>query len=58
MDSINSWREEKQSAWLYRALAKAEPDSRIAALFVSLAEAAGAKPGEAGRRRAPGPPCG
>ena len=28
MDSINSWREEKQSAWLYRALAKAEPDSR------------------------------
>lgn len=40
MDSINSWREEKQSAWLYRALAKAEPDSRIAALFLSLADAA------------------
>jgi VIT1/CCC1 family predicted Fe2+/Mn2+ transporter len=40
MNAINSWREEKQSAWLYRALAKAEPDSRIAALFLSLAEAA------------------
>ena len=40
MDSINSWREEKQSAWLYRALAKAEPDVRIAALFLSLADAA------------------
>ncbi|MBW8369332.1 MAG: VIT1/CCC1 transporter family protein [Arenimonas sp.] len=40
MDAINSWREEKQSAWLYRALAKAEPDSRIATLFASLADAA------------------
>lgn len=40
MNAINSWREEKQSAWLYRALAKSEPDARIAALFVSLAEAA------------------
>ncbi len=40
MNAVNSWREEKQSAWLYRALAKAEPDSRIAALFVSLAQAA------------------
>lgn len=43
MNAINSWREEKQSAWLYRSLAKAEPDSRIAALFVSLAEAAEAQ---------------
>ncbi len=40
MNAINSWREEKQSAWLYRALAKSEPDARIAALFLSLAEAA------------------
>jgi VIT1/CCC1 family predicted Fe2+/Mn2+ transporter len=40
MDPGNSWREEKQSAWLYRALAAAEPDTRIAALFRALAEAA------------------
>ena len=26
MDPANSWSEEKQSAWLYRALAKAERD--------------------------------
>ena len=43
MDPLNSWREEKQSAWLYRALALAEKDSRIAALFGSLAEAADAQ---------------
>ncbi|MFY2762952.1 VIT1/CCC1 transporter family protein [Arenimonas sp. MALMAid1274] len=43
MDPINSWREEKQSAWLYRALAQAEPDARIAALFGQLAEAAEAQ---------------
>ena len=40
MDPGNSWREEKQSAWLYRALAAAEPDTRIAALFRTLADAA------------------
>ena len=40
MDPANSWSEEKQSAWLYRALAKAERDPRIAALFDSLADAA------------------
>ncbi len=40
MDPANSWREEKQSAWLYRALAKAEKDSRIAGLFGALADAA------------------
>jgi hypothetical protein len=27
-----SWREEKQSAWLYRELAACEPDPRIAGL--------------------------
>ena len=43
MDPINSWREEKQSAWLYRALSGAEADSRIAALFLSLAESAEAQ---------------
>lgn len=40
MDPANSWSEEKQSAWLYRALAEAERDSRIADLFRSLADAA------------------
>ena len=40
MDPINSWTEEKQSAWLYRALAEAERDTRIAALFRTLADAA------------------
>lgn len=40
MDPANSWSEEKQSAWLYRSLAKAERDPRIAALFGSLADAA------------------
>jgi VIT1/CCC1 family predicted Fe2+/Mn2+ transporter len=43
MNAVNSWREEKQSAWLYRALAKAEKDTRIAALFVSLAQTAEAQ---------------
>ncbi|GAB2496464.1 VIT1/CCC1 transporter family protein [Arenimonas alkanexedens] len=40
MDPANSWNEEKQSAWLYRALADAERDTRIATLFGQLAEAA------------------
>ena len=40
MDPANSWSEEKQSAWLYRALAEAERDSRIADLFRALADAA------------------
>jgi VIT1/CCC1 family predicted Fe2+/Mn2+ transporter len=35
-----SWREEKQSAWLYRELAACEPDPRIAGLFSALATAA------------------
>lgn len=43
MDALNSWREETQSAWLYRALATSEEDGRIAALFVSLADAADAQ---------------
>lgn len=40
MSSLESWHEEKQSAWLYRELAECEPDPRIAALFRSLAAAA------------------
>ena len=35
-----SWQEEKQSAWLYRQVAQAEPDARMRQLFVTLAEAA------------------
>jgi VIT1/CCC1 family predicted Fe2+/Mn2+ transporter len=37
VSSLDSWREEKQSAWLYRVLADCEPDPRIAKLFAALA---------------------
>lgn len=40
MSAQQSWYQEKQSAWLYRALAAAEPDARKSQLFLSLAEAA------------------
>ena len=40
MSSLDSWHEEKQSAWLYRALAACEPDAKIAELFRALAAAA------------------
>ena len=40
MSGLESWREEKQSAWLYRELAACEPDPRIADLFRALASAA------------------
>jgi VIT1/CCC1 family predicted Fe2+/Mn2+ transporter len=40
MSGIESWHEEKQSAWLYRQLAACEPDQRVAALFAALARAA------------------
>ncbi len=40
MSLIKSWREEKQSAWLYRAVAVAEPDAIKQTLFVALADAA------------------
>jgi vacuolar iron transporter family protein len=39
-DSLASWQEEKQSAWLYRELAQCEPDAKIAELFRALAAAA------------------
>jgi VIT1/CCC1 family predicted Fe2+/Mn2+ transporter len=38
--TLASWLEEKQSAWLYRELARCEPDARIAELFRALAAAA------------------
>ncbi len=40
MSLIENWREEKQSAWLYRAVVEAEPDPTKKALFVALAAAA------------------
>ena len=40
MSIHQSWFEERQSAWLYRAVAAAEPDARRSALFGKLAEAA------------------
>lgn len=43
MSGLESWREEKQSAWLYRALADCEPDARIVAMFGALASAAEAQ---------------
>jgi len=46
VSGLDSWREEKQSAWLYRALADCEPDARIAAMFRTLATAA---EGQAGK---------
>lgn len=38
-----TWHEEKQSAWLYRQVAQAEPDTRMRELFSSLAAAADAQ---------------
>lgn len=40
MSLIESWREEKQSVWLYRAVAEAESDATKHALFIALADAA------------------
>ncbi|MEO8742465.1 MAG: hypothetical protein ABI365_04650, partial [Lysobacteraceae bacterium] len=43
MSGLESWREEKQSGWLYRELAKAEHDPRMSALFAKLAHEADAQ---------------
>jgi len=40
---LESWIEEKQSAWLYRVMAKAEPEPRLGALFSELARSADAQ---------------
>src|SRR5690348_13593621 len=40
MNPIESWHEEKQSAWLYRALADAESEARMSVLFGQLGTAA------------------
>jgi VIT1/CCC1 family predicted Fe2+/Mn2+ transporter len=43
VSGLESWREEKQSGWVYRELAKAEPEPRIAELFGKLAREADAQ---------------
>lgn len=40
MSAVESWREEMQSAWLYREVARAEADAQKRQLFESLAAAA------------------
>lgn len=40
---IENWREEQQSAWLYRVMARAETDATKRALFSALAESAAAQ---------------
>jgi vacuolar iron transporter family protein len=45
MSALNSWQEEKQSAWLYRLLAQAEPDIGKRRLFEQLAAAADSQAG-------------
>jgi VIT1/CCC1 family predicted Fe2+/Mn2+ transporter len=43
MSALESWQEEKQSAWLYRRLSEAEAETTRRQLFVRLAEAADAQ---------------
>ena len=40
MTGVDSWYHEKESAWLYRRVAAAEPDPARSALFLKLAAAA------------------
>jgi hypothetical protein len=39
LSAADSWYHEKESAWLYRAVAAAEPDARNRELFLKLAGA-------------------
>ena len=57
MSALESWREEKQSAWLYRELASCEPDPRIAELFGKLAAAADSQADRWQRQAATTPPA-
>lgn len=45
MSAQENWHEEKQSTWLYNAVAEAEPDAVKKALFIALAEAAESQAG-------------
>ena len=40
MSSLDRWRSEKQSAWLYRVVAEREEDPRKSRMFLALADAA------------------
>jgi VIT1/CCC1 family predicted Fe2+/Mn2+ transporter len=53
VSGLESWREEKQSGWLYRELAKAERDPRVSALFARLALEADAQAAQWERQLAP-----
>jgi len=43
MSALEGWREEKQSAWLYRRLTGSEPDPRRREMFAALADSAEAQ---------------
>jgi VIT1/CCC1 family predicted Fe2+/Mn2+ transporter len=43
MSALDGWREEKQSAWLYRRLTASEPDPKKRQMFAALADAAEAQ---------------
>lgn len=43
MDALDSWTQEKQSAWLYRRVAECEQDSQRQKLFTELARSAEAQ---------------
>jgi hypothetical protein len=49
LSAANSWYREKESAWMYQAVAAAEPDADRRARFIKLAAAAGSQ--AAGWRR-------
>lgn len=54
MSALESWQEERQSAWLYRVVAQVEPDPRKRAMFGQLAEAAEAQ-AQVWAQQMPGP---
>lgn len=56
MSALEQWREEQQSAWLYRALADAERTPRIQVLLRGLAEAATAQSSHWAAQCSPPPP--
>jgi len=54
MSALDSWQEEKQSSWLYRLLANAEPDAGKRRLFEQLATAPSRRPNLAYSNQATG----
>ena len=53
---VEEWAEQRQSVWLYHRLAQSEPDARLRALFLSLADAAERQAGLARAALAVPPP--